>query len=868
MKKEILAKFENFFSGEKPQVPQYINYLLKNLNDRDFLNKVVEQFPIYKKSNQFWNNKFWYRKIIDFLTQLNTRNFDAVVKSYFKQNKCYNKQLLQYSFEKNADKTIEILIESNALNEPTHLRSLICADQFELIFSKFPQDLINGLRTTQLFLEPKVWEKIEDVLRVEKGEFFDCYLTFKDLKETNQSYEDQIEEYSELFNDPVKLLCHLSLSHERNIFLNKNHELIPTNFEVAINSIYNFVSFRCNCGKFNYDSIGSSDLQKRIFSNVKEQEEYNRLFVLLFQFLEFRSNVLEFFCFDKNAKPVRDKDTNLILKPQDESKELLWVKNGNKYEYWNSYYILKGRDLTLDLVNSNPNFRATCNSEVQFINQANFLTAQYRDKLFYEDLNLSNYKLKDNISICHIVNTLEALKENMIVAELNCKENFMSESENFEHYRNKLKKLNLDNSFVRIEKYNDLVNMCRALNKVSEDVAHSIIDFHTTNLQNNKSKQLDQKPIVRIGEICLILPWFMKLISPHITTLNNLIQNAGLNEDFGKLIEKKLVHEFKKNFTAKSFKQVNKEGDYDCLVYKDGVLFVIQTKATHIRASLKDNFLFTEREINKAKHQIDKNLIDLHENFESIRDRLGIKETSIDELQIFPLIVTTSFEKDGETLISSFDPKYKIHKISLFELQIILRGEEQNMFDYNEVFFNQAVKYKQGKRRCSAQEFIAMIQTNQVWAKIDASPISINEKYYTISNSTANQLCDESIRELRKGNVDNALLLISEAIKQNSSNAKFYCHFGDINSELGQLDFAIECYTKSIKLNTEFVDAYYNLSQIYLKQNNLFPAYACLTKVLELNPSDNDARVNLNAIESDILKQPDLMNKIKEFLTQ
>ena len=490
--------------------------------------------------------------------------------------------------------------------------------------------------------------------------------------------------------------------------------------------------------------------------------------------------MLEFFCFDKNAKPIRDREGNLILKPHDESKELLWLNNGLKYEYSNSYYILKARAITANLVNNNPGFRASCKKEEMNTNKS-FLEAQYRNKLIFDDLNLSDYKLKDTIPICHVLNTLEAFRENMIVKELRWKETCMSESENFEQYFNKLKKLNQDNSFVRIEKYSDLVDMCRNLTKVSEDDAHTIIDFHTINLKNNKSRRLDQRPIIRVGEICLILPWFMKLINTHILILNNLIQNVNLKKTFGKLVEEKLVEEFCEPFNAKSFNQVKEKGDYDCLAYKDGVLFVIQAKATHIRASLKDNFLFTEREITKAKRQIDKNLVDLNENFEVIRNKLKIKETSIGQLQIFPLIVTTSFEKDGETLVSSFDPKYKIHKISLFELQIILRGEEQNMFDYNEVFFNQAVQYNQGKRRYSAQEIIAMIQTNQVWAKIDASPISINEKYYTISNSTANQLCDESIRELGKGNVDNALHLILEAIKQHPSNAKFYCHLGDIN---------------------------------------------------------------------------------------
>ncbi|WP_209319919.1 tetratricopeptide repeat protein [Ancylomarina longa] len=855
MKNEILKKFEGFYNNEKPQVPQYINYLLRNLEDPDLLNEVLGRFPICKKSTCFWNNRFWSKGLVSFLKLLSTQNYVSILEYYFRQKSCYNIQLLQYAFENNPDKTIETLCVNNALNEPTHLRGLIYAGQFEFVFLKLPKETIQALRTTELFLETKIWEKIERTLQSVTGKLFDYYLTLKDLRETNQSYEKQLEKYSELFNDPVKLFFHLSLSHERNIFLNQNNEVVSTDFNVAINAIYNFVSDRCNCGNINYDLNELSALQRRIFINVKEQEEYNGLFVLLFKFLEFKSNVFEFFCFDKNAKPIRDRKGNLILKPQDENKELLWVKNGNKYEYWNSYFILKGRDLTFELVNSNPNHRATCNSEEQFIDQANLLTAQYRNKLVYEDLNLSGYKLKDSIPLCHVVNTLEAFRENTITKELSWKEHCMSESEDFEHYCSKLKGLNLDNCFVRIEKYTDLEKMCMSLTKLDQLGASTILDFHTTNLQSDKSKQLDLKPIIRIGEVCIMLPWFMQLINAHIVTLNNLIQNVNLKETFGKLVEEKVVNEFGDSFgtnSTKSLNHVNKKGDYDCLAYKDGVLFVIQVKSTHIRASLKDNYLFTEREIAKAKYQIDKNLLDLNENFRVIRDELKIKEASIDQLQIFPLIVTTSFEKDGETFISSFDPKYKIHKISLFELQILLRGEEQNLFDYNSVLFsNNIAMYTLGKRRNSAREIIEIIENNRVWAKINSSPISINKKYYTISNSTGEQLCDESIREYGKGNDDCALILISEAIKQNPSNPKFYCHLGDINSDLGQLEEAKKCYVKSIQLDSEFIDAYYNLSQVHLKQKALLPAYVCLTIVLELDPNDNDARKNIDAIKLD-----------------
>lgn len=873
MKNEILKKFEGFYNNEKPQVPQYIKYLIKNLKDPDFINEVIAKFPIYKESNNFWNIKFWSKGIVSFLKLLSTQNYVSILEYYFRQKSCYNTQLLKYAFLNYPNKTIEVLCVTHALEEPRHLRAIIYAEQFEFVFSKLPNEIINALRTTELFLDPKVWGKIEDVLRVEKGEFFDYYLTFKDLRETNQSYKKQLEKYSVLFIDPVKLLFHLSLWHEKSVYYNKKKQSGFLEIDTTLIAVYNYLIAKCKDTDLNKDIVELADLQKEIFYNKNEQGKYQQLFYLIYKYSEFRSNVLEFFCFDKNAKPIRDREGNLILKPQDENQELLWLKNGIKYEYWNCYYILKGKDLTFELVNSNPNIRATCNSEEQFINQTNFLAAQYRNKLIFEDLNLTDYQLKCGTPICHVVNTLEAFRENAIVKELNSKESLMSESRDFEHYCHKIKELRLDDCFVRLENYTDLVKMCMSLTKLDQPSASTIIDLHTTNLQSSHSaKQLDLKPIIRIGDVCIILPWFMQLINSHISALNNLIKNANLGESFGKIIEKKVVKEFGDSFgtnRAKSFDQVNKKGDYDCLAYKDGVLFVIQAKATHIRASLKDNSLFTEREITKAKRQIDKNLLDLHSNFESIRDKLGIIETSIDQLQIFPLIVTTSFEKDGETFISLFDSKFKIHKISLFELQIILRGEEQNRFDYNTFLYsNDTAQYKKGKRRNSAREIIEIIENKQVWEEINSSSILINKKYYTIANSITEQLCDESIKEFGNGNVDSALLLISEAIKQNPSNPKFYCHLGDINSYLGQLDSAIECYTKSIKLNPEFIDAYYNLSQVYLRQNNLLPAYACLAKVLELDPNDNDAKKILDAIESNFEKQPGLVSKIKERLTK
>ena len=284
--KELLAKFENFFSGKKPKVPQYINYLLKNLNDRDFLNKVVEQFLIYKKSHHFWNNKFWNRKIIDFLTQLNTQNFDAVVKCYFKQNKCYNKQLLQYSVEKNADKAIEILIESNALNEPTHLRGLIYADKFEFVFSKLPKEIIIALRTTELFLDPKVWGKIEDVLSIQKGEAFDYYLTFKDLIDTDKLYKEQINYKSHLFENPFKLFFHLSLWHEKINYHNQKEKSGDIGIDPTLIAVYNYLICECKYADLDQNILELADLQKEVFNCEKEQIEYQQIFSILYKYLK------------------------------------------------------------------------------------------------------------------------------------------------------------------------------------------------------------------------------------------------------------------------------------------------------------------------------------------------------------------------------------------------------------------------------------------------------------------------------------------------------------------------------------------------------------------------------------------------------
>ncbi|MCK4258137.1 MAG: hypothetical protein KAX49_04120 [Halanaerobiales bacterium] len=194
-----------------------------------------------------------------------------------------------------------------------------------------------------------------------------------------------------------------------------------------------------------------------------------------------------------------------------------------------------------------------------------------------------------------------------------------------------------------------------------------------------------------------------------------------------------------------------KDGEIDVLAYKDQTLFVIQLKTTHARANVRDIFNHVEYALKKAGDQLSRDTIylDAEEHFEEYKELLNI-DCTFEELEVYPLAVSTSFE-GNYTLIDD-----RFRKISLFELGLILMNGKGAFFslkdfmsmedcfkllnmtlggniEVGQEFFNKSLEdneeqvvaamegynlWSNGKE-CTSQDLIDAIEKNKVWDQLE-----------------------------------------------------------------------------------------------------------------------------------------------------
>jgi hypothetical protein len=118
-------------------------------------------------------------------------------------------------------------------------------------------------------------------------------------------------------------------------------------------------------------------------------------------------------------------------------------------------------------------------------------------------------------------------------------------------------------------------------------------------------------------------------------------------------------------------------GDFDIIVYEDGVMLLIELKRSKLRIHLSDAHDEYANSLLKASKQLDKALEYIGKDFETCKEnyfkKLNIKESDYIKIKIYPMIVSTSFENDHVLI------RNKHLKITLFELQNLLRNKVEHI---------------------------------------------------------------------------------------------------------------------------------------------------------------------------------------------
>ena len=185
----------------------------------------------------------------------------------------------------------------------------------------------------------------------------------------------------------------------------------------------------------------------------------------------------------------------------------------------------------------------------------------------------------------------------------------------------------------------------------------------------------------------------------------------GNKIEYGINFEKKIAELFTDNefktYSEKYIKNENK-GEFDLLAYKDGYLFIIETKATKGRLSLQDIENQKRDSLTKLLEQLDKNYIEIKDDFENLKMKLEIKET-LEDLVLVPLAVTNNFEFEEE-LFETTNYLDKIIKISAFELELILNDTASILYDKPNF-----ILWKKDYKTCPSKILYSSIKERIIW---------------------------------------------------------------------------------------------------------------------------------------------------------
>ncbi|WP_028866958.1 NERD domain-containing protein [Psychromonas arctica] len=261
------------------------------------------------------------------------------------------------------------------------------------------------------------------------------------------------------------------------------------------------------------------------------------------------------------------------------------------------------------------------------------------------------------------------------------------------------------------------------------NAAEAILDFWSfdckkwsTQLQANNHEnmpQLTERPIFKLGNYSVQLPWMMAGQLTSVNVINTLRRFANKRPEIRsetQRIETNLGNQFKKRgFTVIEGYEPDRTDDFnpgeiDLICVLDNTVIVVEVKSTYRRTSKREVIRYKHSALRKAGQQIKRKteaVKYLLETDDTFRELLGIKQS--EESNVVGWIADTSLEYDHEYFNGYL-------KISVEELHIALRDEAEMLVDLVELIDEDnrvGSLYLDG---FSATSFVGVIEHSKLWA--------------------------------------------------------------------------------------------------------------------------------------------------------
>jgi Holliday junction resolvase-like predicted endonuclease len=267
--------------------------------------------------------------------------------------------------------------------------------------------------------------------------------------------------------------------------------------------------------------------------------------------------------------------------------------------------------------------------------------------------------------------------------------------------------------------------------------AAAVVDFWTSDWSKLAAQlqggapglkpDLFERPILKMGQTLLQLPWVVGLQNNSTAAINNL-RRLGARRNEARAETQRIETRLGAVLEKRGFKVVlnwhppvgpdGNAGEVDVICSRDGVILVLEVKSTYLRRSQQDAWQHETTTLRKAGQQLQRKVAAVQLALASapeLAPLLGL-ETGVPATQISGWIVDTSIECDHQRFGGFL-------KISLEELLIALRDDRHLLHDQSGMFVPTAPAahaelqslYPQG---FSAGRLMEVVEAQAVWQDI------------------------------------------------------------------------------------------------------------------------------------------------------
>jgi Holliday junction resolvase-like predicted endonuclease len=271
--------------------------------------------------------------------------------------------------------------------------------------------------------------------------------------------------------------------------------------------------------------------------------------------------------------------------------------------------------------------------------------------------------------------------------------------------------------------------------------AAAVVDFWTsdwgklaTQLRDGAAglkPNLVERPILKMGQTLVQLPWVVGLQNNSTAAINNL-RRLGARRNEARAETQRIETQLGAMLEQRGFKVVlnwnppvgpiGNAGEVDVICARDGAVLVLEVKSTYLRRSQQDAWQHETTTLRKAGQQVQRKVSAVHlalttesELVPELAQQLGL-EAGGPVVRICGWILDTSIECDHQRFGGFL-------KISLEELLIALRDDRHLLHDPSGMFAQAAPAahvepqslYPQG---FSAVRLIEVVETQAVWKEI------------------------------------------------------------------------------------------------------------------------------------------------------